>query len=279
MRFGAMTAASVRWSESEVQAEDGYRIPLRIYDGPRAGLATLVWAHGGSWTRGSLEDWHAACLALTSLCGLRIVNVGYRLAPRWTHPTALNDLLRVVRWASAHLTDPASQLVIGGDSAGGTIAAGAALWCRDHGIPLAGQILAYPPLDPECTAPSYLAMPARFPERRQLQQAWARYRGPLADRMGESYLTPLNGSDLSGLCRTALITGTFDPVSDDVRSYAANLQRDGVPALLHIDPALEHGDFLFQRGPRPNPVHVWINTVLDTWFDTTHDHNRMRTPR
>ncbi|SEN42116.1 acetyl esterase [Cryobacterium luteum] len=267
---------NVRWAKSSVMADDGHRIPLRIYETETAVRKTLVWAHGGSWIRGSLNDWHAACLSVAALCGMRVVSVGYRLAPEWTHPTALHDLLAALDWASSLLDDPGTQLFVGGDSAGGTLAASASLWCRDHGKPLAGQVLAYPPLDPDCRAPSYFKLRPGFPDRVQLQQSWALYRGAAKLPDEERYLTPLNVADLSGVCATAILTGSLDPVADDVRIYAGELRRAGVHATLRIDPTVGHGDFLALSGMRPNPVHAWIASTLKTGFDSTKDTENRR---
>ncbi|WP_051973200.1 alpha/beta hydrolase [Cryobacterium sp. MLB-32] len=259
----------VRWTEIRIPADDGHRIPLRIYQTQDEPRATLVWAHGGSWSHGSLHGWHAACVSVASLAGIRLVNVGYRQAPGWTHPTALHDVLAAIRWSLSLHDDPGAPLCIGGDSAGGTLAGSAALWCRDNDVPLSGQILAYPPLDPDCQAPSYFNQPPGFPERNELRRSWASYRGmsgPLAD---ERYLTPRDTQDLSGLCPAALLTGAGDPVSDDVRTYAGRLRLASVPTTLRVDPDIGHGDFLRQDGAVPNPVHTWITSTLDSWFGRT----------
>ena len=247
-------------------AEDGHCVPLRIYQTGESSLETLVWAHGGSWSGGSLDDWHAACASVAALSGVRVVSVGYRLAPQWTHPSALRDMLAALRWASARLDDPGIQLAVGGDSAGGTLAASVALWCRDLDQPLAGQVLVYPPLDPECQAPSYFQRAPAFPQRGQLLDSWAIYRGASAPRHDERYLTPLSSTNLAGVCDAALLTGSTDPVADDVRGYAERLRRAGVRTRLCVDPAIRHGDMLQRSSPVPNPVHTWIASSLAALF-------------
>ncbi|MBP2412452.1 acetyl esterase [Arthrobacter stackebrandtii] len=247
---------SVPWTDMFVQGADGKDIRVRVYEPAARPSVTLVWAHGGSWTRGSIEGWHEACAALASLGTARIVSVGYRLAPRWLHPTAVMDIAAATLWAQKNYSH---SIFIGGDSAGGTLAAGVALWFRDNGLDLDGQILAYPPLDPECTADSYRESRS-FPPRSLLLDAWGEYVGSDTELRGRLYLSPLHAGKLSGLCPVSLIVGSTDPVRDDVEHFVKRLAASSVPVELEISPAVAHGHFL-DSSPT-NPVHRWIHTRL-----------------
>lgn len=145
---------------------------------------------------------------------------------------------------------------MGGDSAGGTLAASAALVRRDLGLPLAAQVLVYPPLDPDCSAASYHRAPEAFPARSALLEAWRDHRassaGPAdtSPRFPVGYSTPREAGDLSGVAAAALVVGSLDPVADDVRQYAQALSEAEVTAHLHELPKAGHGALLVSPGFR-----------------------------
>ncbi|MFJ4027306.1 alpha/beta hydrolase [Paenarthrobacter sp. NPDC089989] len=252
-----------QWSDIFVQGADGADIRLRVYEPADQPSVTLVWAHGGSWTRGSIEGWHPACTSLASLGTTRIISVGYRLAPRWLHPTAVMDIAAATLWAQQTYHHP---VLVGGDSAGGTLAAGVALWFRDNGLPLHGQILAYPPLDPECSAPSYRHSRS-FPPRTLLLDAWEEYAGSPTDLRERLYLSPLHAPNLTGLCPVSLIVGAADPVRDDVEQFAERLAQSSVTVDLEVSPGVAHGHFL-DNSPE-NPLHRWIQERLGPYSSQT----------
>lgn len=205
----------------------------------------LVWAHGGSWRSGSTAAWHPALADLARRSGATIVGVDYRLAPEHRHPAPLRDVLAVLAWADGQAAG--APVAVGGDSAGATLAASAAVVRRDLGLPLAAQVLAYPPLDPECRAESYRRDPEAFPERAALRAAWRDHHGSGAAPAGEGrrlYGTPREAADLSGVAPAALVVGGLDPVADDVRDYAAALERSEVPVRFVELAATAHGAFL-----------------------------------
>jgi acetyl esterase len=190
--------------------------PVRVYQPAGAARGWLVWAHGGSWTRGSVAAWHEPCADLADRSGWAVVSTGYRLAPAHPHPAALLDVLAVTRWAGG-LGGP---VAVGGDSAGATIATCAALMLRGHARMPMLQVLAYPPLDPACHADSYGL--DTFPTREDLRAAWAAYLGP--EPRGSEPATPCEVEDLSGAAPAVLVVGDRDPVADDVRGYASRLR-------------------------------------------------------
>ncbi|GAA5515061.1 acetyl esterase [Deinococcus carri] len=212
-----------------------HTVPVRIFRPSTARSGWLVWAHGGSWVSGSAAAWHAPCLDLARRAGVTLVSVDYRLAPAHPYPVPLEDVLAVLVWAAQQpelQADP-RLLAVGGDSAGATLAASSALAFRDQGRLLGGQVLAYPPLDPQCRAPSYTWLPHQFPNRDSLMAAWRAYAGPgQPSGRAQPYLSPLQAKKLDGVAPAILGVGGFDPVRDDVRRYAARLRLAGVPVQL-----------------------------------------------
>ncbi|MFI6108909.1 alpha/beta hydrolase [Streptomyces sp. NPDC051310] len=223
-------------------------IPVRVYR-PEAGhVGWLVWGHGGSWRSGSLEGWHAACADLARRSGCAVVSVDYRLAPQHRHPAALHDVLAVLEWAQERADEEGlPPVAAGGDSSGGTIAACAALVRRDRGEPLSAQVLAYPPLDPACRARSYTRYLNNFPTQPGMVAAWRDYRG---GNTGPGFppSTPFEAGDLAGVAPAILAVGAFDPVADDVRTYARMLREAGNDVTFQQFPHLLHGAFLQPDG-------------------------------
>jgi len=213
-------------------------IPVRVHPSDAAhSRGVLVWAHGGSWRGGSAASWHPALADLARATGATVVAVDYRLAPAHRHPAALHDVLAALDWA-AHELAPDVALSVGGDSAGATLAAWAALERRELG--LAAQVLAYPPLDPTCAAASYRRDPAAFPRRADLMAAWRDYQGPepVAPR------AEFASVDLTGTAPAVIAVGATDPVADDGRAYARRLDAAGIAVDLLEMPDHGHGAFL-----------------------------------
>ncbi|MBA8955202.1 alpha/beta hydrolase fold domain-containing protein [Actinomadura namibiensis] len=232
------TPARLTWHQAAVPGADGI-VPARVHR-PAAPGRWLVWAHGGSWRTGSAAAWHGPVADLALAADAVVVSLDYRLAPAHRHPAALLDVLAAVDWARARTALP---VAVGGDSAGATLAATAALVARDRGVRLAAQVLAYPPIDPACRAASYRREPAAFPTPAVLRAAWADHRGP-GGWPGRLYSTPLEAADLRGAPPAAIAVGDADPVADDTRAHADRLRRDGVAVRLAELPGLGHGAFL-----------------------------------
>lgn len=225
-------------------------VPARIYRPVDDWRGWLVWVHGGSWTRGSVAGWHEVCADLARLTGSTVISVDYRLAPRHPHPAALEDVLTVLDWVTAQASD--DEVSVGGDSAGGTIAACAALTWRDRGRQLAAQVLAYPPMDPKCRAASYDW--EVFPTRAGLMASWRAY---LGNGDGPGYSSPFEADDLSGTAPALLVVGEHDPVRDDVEEYGMRLLTDGVAVRLEVLPGVPHGAIL-----APGPMRDWVGSAF-----------------
>lgn len=251
------------WYTAQVEASTG-RVPVRVIE-PRGRTAGwLVWAHGGSWHRGSAQDWHHPCADLAATAGVTVASVDYRLAPQHRHPAALQDMVAALGWAARRAGADGVPVAVGGDSAGGTVAACAALVQRDRGMDLAAQVLAYPPIDPLCRAASYHRDPTAFPQAETLTAAWRSYRDNRLGSHPAHYSTPLESPDLTGAAAAIIAVGTLDPVVDDVRDYRERLLAAGVPVRYQEFAATAHGAFLtpaFVRTPEPALRH-WLGVSL-----------------
>ncbi|AQZ69682.1 hypothetical protein BKM31_56785 [[Actinomadura] parvosata subsp. kistnae] len=184
-------------------------------------------------------------------------------------------------------------LAVGGDSAGGTIAAVAALAARDRGLPLVAQVLAYPPFDPDCAAPSYHRSPSAFPQAAALRGAWRAWLGDntatthdaaapdigggtTADRT-RLYATPWQAPTLEGVAPAILAVGRDDPVHDDVVTYARRLHADGVPARLLRPSGARHGDMLRPDRPLLHQLAAALRELTPS-LEERNDHERRPCP-
>jgi len=209
-------------------------IPVRVYtpEGKRP-LPVLVFFHGGGWVLCDLESHDALCRALANAVPAVVVAVGYRLAPEHKFPAAAEDAYAAVRWtaenAAAIAADP-RRIAVGGDSAGGNLAAVVALMARDRGAPaLAQQLLIYPVIDPGLdTRSQHENADGYFLTRETIGWFWAHYLRDEADRR-HPYACPLAATDLRDLPPALVITAEFDPLRDEGETYAARLREAGVP--------------------------------------------------
>ncbi len=197
---------------------------------------TLVYFHGGGFVVGDLDSHEAHAVRLANEADCVVVNVDYRLAPEHRFPAAYDDCLAVTRWAHDHIDslgqDP-RRLAIGGDSAGGNLAAAVAIACRDLGIGLAAQLLLYPATD--------LLRLKGMPEKAYLG-------AENLDTLGlDPRASPLYASTHVGLAPTILGVGPHDFLYGDNMAYAAALRKAHVPLTLREFPTLNHGFFSYTR--------------------------------
>jgi acetyl esterase len=222
-------------------------LPIRIYRpaGAAGPLTVVVWLHGGGWVLGNIETHDNVCRFLAEFGPLLVVSVDYRLAPEAKAPAQVQDTLAALDWAAAHAAahggDPA-RLVVGGDSAGGNLAALAALATRGRGPKLAGQLLVYPVTDYPADAHASYAENADFGLTRDgMEWFWAHW---LADGAGPDATTaPLRVPDLSGLPPAYVVTSSHDVLRDEGKAYAGRLAEAGVlDSLDHVEGTI-HGFF------------------------------------
>jgi acetyl esterase len=220
-------------------------IPARLYR-PRSGtLPLLVYFHGGGWVVGSVAISDPFCRAIANASGCAVVSVEYRLAPEDRYPAAADDAYAATRWSADHASDlgiDASRIAVGGSSAGGNLAAVAALMARERGAPkVAFQLLHVPVTDHDFDTPSYRANGSGFGLTRSgMRWFWDNY-VPDPKLRDEPYASPLRAKDLSGLPPAHVVTAECDPLRDEGKAYATRLRQAGVPTAYVEYPGMVHG--------------------------------------
>lgn len=209
-------------------------IPVRIYTPRGSGpFPILVYFHGGGWVIGNLEVVHGLCTVLANRAHCVVVSVDYRLAPEHVFPAAVDDCFAATRWAAdsaALLGGDPERVAVGGDSAGGTLAAVVAAMARDEGGPaLVYQLLIYPATDVDPGTRSYRENGEGYFLTRELM-AWFydHYLDGEAQKK-DWRASPLRISSTVGLPPALVITGEYDPLRDEGEAYAARLIEGGVP--------------------------------------------------
>ncbi|MGY4332559.1 acetyl esterase [Bradyrhizobium sp. LB7.2] len=240
-------------------------IPARIYvpkDRRRHdGLSpALVFFHGGGWVIGDLDSHDVVCRQLAVEAALIVISVDYRLAPEHKFPAAADDAIAATKWVAANARElgvDAARLSIGGDSAGGNLAAVVALAARDgNGPAIAGQVLIYPAVDFAMTHGSH-----GEPETSVLLThsviRWFRdhYLNGAAD-VDDWRASPARAQNLGGLPPTYVLTAGADPLRDEGDEYAERLRQAGVPVATKHYPGQFHGFFTMGKLLREANVAV-----------------------
>lgn len=221
-------------------------IPLRIYHpAPPGRLPLIVFFHGGGWVVGSLDAAEATCRAWANDARAVVVSVNYHHAPEHPFPAAVEDAYTATRWASEHASElggDSSRLVVAGQSAGGNLAAVAAIMARDRGgPPIALQILWAPVLDCDLDTASYLANATGYGlTRAGMQWFWNHY-APDPNLSRNPYASPLRAPELARLPPALVLTAEFDPLRDEAHAYADRLSASGVPVTYLEFAGMVHG--------------------------------------
>ncbi len=226
-------------------------IPVQIYTPEgKAPFPVLVYFHGGGWTIGEIASWDPFCRSLCNASGCVLMAVDYRLAPEHKFPAGPEDCYAAADWAAKNAAaiggDP-RRIAVGGDSAGGNLAAAVSLMARDRGAPnLAFQLLIYPATDAALDTPSQ----EQFQEdgyilsRQDMVWFWGHYLRNDDDK-SNPYACPAEASDLHGLPQALVVTAGFDPLRDEGENYAARLQDAGVKCECVRYEGVTHGFVLF----------------------------------
>ena len=231
---------------------DGQPMPARVYRPQSAlPLPVLLFLHGGGWIAGDLAGHDPLCreLALASHC--LIVAVEYRLAPEHPFPAAPLDCLAALGWVAAHageLGGDATRLAVGGDSAGGNLAAAVTQLVRERGGPeIAFQLLVYPVTDHAFDTPSYLQFAEGYLLTRvAMEWHWDLYL-PNAAAGGSPIASPLRAASLAGLPPALVITAEYDPLRDEGEAYARRLAEAGVAVQVVRYDGMLHAFFSLGR--------------------------------
>jgi acetyl esterase len=240
----AQPEAVARVCDQTIPGPDG-EIPIRIYwPKARPGQPILVYAHGGGFVFCDLDSHDGLCRNFANRIGAVVISVDYRLAPENPWPAAAEDVYAVAGWAvdnAATLGADPARIVVGGDSAGGNLAAVTALMARDRGgPPLQAQLLLYPVIAPDFGTESYqLYGTGYYNPKQALRWYWDQYVPCDRDR-AHPYAAPLN-ADLRGVPPAVMVIAGHDPLRDEGLAYASALEAAGVDVVrIQFDGAI-HG--------------------------------------
>jgi len=221
-------------------------LPACVYTPPGYGpFPLLVYYHGGGWVFGAPDEYASANHILAVEAGCVVLAVDYRLAPEHRFPAALEDCYAAYLWGRAHAdrlnTNPA-WTALGGDSAGGNLAAAVSLLCRERGASMpARQILIYPAVD--LTVGDWASMEAFSAYLLSKEgYSWVRQQyAPNPEDWRNPYLSPWHAADLSGLPSALVISAEFDILRDEGEAYARRLDEAGVPVVCSRYLGMPHG--------------------------------------
>jgi acetyl esterase len=253
---GPVEARAARRAMLRPPAEDCYEvldvdaggIPARLYRSPPTAIqpGLLVWFHGGGWVLGDLDTHDNVCRTLTNRTGHSVLSIGYRLAPEAPFPAGLDDCIQATKWAfdnAASLGIDAQRIAIGGDSAGGNLAA---VVCHEAPAPIRFQLLVYPVTDARASTPSYDENATGYALTSSGMKWFIdQY---LADGPGSTddpRVSPILASDedVASAPPALVITAGHDPLRDEGIAYADRLIAAGV-ATSHVHfPGQIHGFF------------------------------------
>ena len=236
-----------RVEDFHIPARDGAALPARLYAptarNPTAPLPLLLYLHGGGFTIGSIATHDILCRELARLAGCMVVSLDYRLAPEHRFPTASNDAWDALLWLSANaatLGADATRLAVGGDSAGGTLAAVNAIMARDRGLPLALQLLFYPGCAAHQDTPSHTTFARGLVlEEPAISWFFGNYVTTRAEREDWRF-APLCAPDVDGVAPAWVGLAECDPLVDEGVDYADKLRLAGVPVDLEIYRGVTH---------------------------------------
>ncbi|GAA4987566.1 alpha/beta hydrolase [Yinghuangia aomiensis] len=227
-------------------------VPVRIYEPQErsAGVLPAVLSiHGGGFSAGSIYQGESGASGIAARLGVVVVDVEYRLAPEHPAPAAVEDCYAALCWlheSSGALGIDPDRIALSGVSAGGGLAAGLALYARDHGgPPICFQFLSVPALDDRLDTPSM----RRFVDtplwnRHAAEQSWRWYLGGAQGPDVSIYAAPARAADLSGLPPAYVAVMEFDPLRDEGLMYAMRLLAAGVSTEVHCFPGAFHGSAL-----------------------------------
>jgi acetyl esterase/lipase len=217
----------------EIDGPDGALHLRVIWPVTGAAQGTLIYFHGGGWVVGDVDSHEAHAIRIANRAELAVVSVEYRLAPEHPFPAAVEDAIASMKWASAHLSRLAGEgkpLAVGGDSAGGNLAAAMGWMCRDTGIGLKAQLLIYPATN--------LSGMGEGPVR-------AAYFGGRSSELSRDPRASPALADLTGVAPAIIGVGPHDFLYQDNLDYAHALEKAGVATQLRIFPTLNHGFFSY----------------------------------
>ena len=238
-----------------VDDADAGGVPARLYRPSEGARRVFVWMHGGAWMLGDPECHDSLARALANRARCAVLSVDYRLAPEHRFPAGLDDSWAATRWAASEFED----VSVGGDSAGGNLAAAVALRCRDRGLRLGRQVLVYPVLDSDVDSAFYNEFRERYrtfiadngvaphgdfgaASQEGMRRVWENYAPDPADRLLPD-ASPLRSQSLSDLAPATIIVAEHDILRGGSEAYARRLRAEGVDVDLITYKGQLHGFF------------------------------------
>ena len=246
-------------------------IPCRLYrPSSKTDLGLLVFFHGGGWVIGDLNSHDGVCRSLANKSGHAVLSVDYRLAPEHKFPAAFDDCAAAVKWAydnAVSLGVDNTRIAVGGDSAGGNLAAAVAL---SEVVPLKFQMLIYPAVDMRMESPS-INENAHAPILTKSVMAWFvnLYLNSDDDRLNIN-ASPIVASDelLKRMPPAIVITAQFDPLRDEGEAYGKRLVENGVSATITRYNGAFHGFFnMITILDDAQSAHAQASTLLKKYLD------------
>lgn len=262
--------ALARIEELQIRVRDGSVIPARLYAPSSERLPVLLYLHGGGFTIGSIATHDILCREISRLAGCAVLSVGYRLAPEFRFPTASDDAWDALQWLFSHAGDLGlneSKIAVGGDSAGGTLAAACAVLARDAGLKLQLQLLIYP----GCAAHQDTASHSRFAsgfvlDEAQITWLFEQYLRQPSDR-DDWRFAPLNIPDVDGLAPAWIGLAECDPLVDEGIQFADKLRAGGVQVDMELYRGVTHEFIKMGRAiPEARQAHADIAMALRNAF-------------
>jgi acetyl esterase len=221
-------------------AGPGGSLPARIYrPNDDTGTPVLLYLHGGGWVMGGIDFVDSPLRAVANRSRATVCSLGYRLAPETPFPGPLEDVLAALSWLASEY----AAVVVGGDSAGGNLAAAACLAAKEGRAPTpAGQILIYPVLDFDFDTASYREHAEGYGlTKESMRWYWDNYAA--GELRAAPLAAPLRAQDLTDLPPALVIAAEHDVLRDEAEAYARRLQDAGVPVTLSRYDGMVHGFF------------------------------------
>jgi acetyl esterase len=238
-------APLARVEDFTLAAGDGAPLPARLYAPSHDRLPAMLYLHGGGFTIGNLETHDSLCRQFAQRAGAAVVALDYRLAPEHRFPTAVDDCwaaLRCLAGMGDRLGLDTARLAVGGDSAGGTLAAVCALLARDAGLRLALQVLVTPGTIAHADTPSHARFAHGFLLDAEIIEWFFDQYIDHADR-DDWRFAPMNAGELEGVAPACVVLAECDPLVDEGVGYADRLRASGVEVTLELYRGVTH-DFI-----------------------------------
>ena len=253
IQYAEMVAAVAGDPPTGVEVQDGSipgpagEMPTRLYrpHGIEGPLPILVYFHGGGYVIGDLDTHEIPCRHLCSSGGCLVVSVDYRLAPEHPFPASVDDAWAATRWVVDHATDlggDPSRVAVGGDSAGGNLAAVVCHLAKRDGVPtLVYQLLIYPTTDATGSLPSYEALSHGYRLTKELMDWFMSHYFSGGEDRRQLLASPLFADDFAELAPAFVLTAGYDPLKDEGSVYADKLQNAGVSTEFIEYEGMIHG--------------------------------------